>query len=170
MKEEVRELLRQGREETLAELASTNRGAVRPLLGRLWDPEPLIRRRAASALGMAVAANPDLGLEIVRRLMWALNDESATNGVYGIPALGQIGRRSPEVLSPFLSALASMAWDEGLRLELLLALGAVAETAPELVQPHVETMAAFVDESRPGEGDALRKLAAAVDRGHDDDS
>jgi HEAT repeat protein len=170
LKEEVKELLRQGREDALAELASTRRGAVRPLLGRLWDPEPVIRQRAASALGLAAAANPDFGVEIVRRLMWALNDESATNGVFGIPALGQIGRRSPQVLSPFLSALASMAWDDGLRLELLLALGAMAETAPELVEPHLVTVAPFVDESRSDEREALRRLTSAVGEGQIHDS
>ena len=170
LKEEVRELLRQGRDEALAELASRDRGAVRPLLGRLWDPEPVIRQRAASALGLAAAANPDLGVEVARRLMWALNDESATNGVYGIPALGQIGRRSPEVITPFLSPMAAMAWDDGLRVELLLALAAVARTAPGLVEPLVETVAPFVDDSRPAERDALLELTEAVGRGHTDEA
>ena len=43
LKEEVGELLRQGREAKLAELAIARPAAVRPLLGRLWDREPARR-------------------------------------------------------------------------------------------------------------------------------
>lgn len=169
LKEEVRELLRQGREEALAELAATRPAAVRPLMGRLWDSEPLIRRRAATALGRTAATNPQLGLEIIRRLMWGLNDESATNGVYGIPALGEIGRFAPETVSPYLSALAGMAWDDGLRLELLRALEVVAENSPETVKPHVGGFATHVNVARPEEVAAYRRLVEAVGEGDSDE-
>ena len=114
LKEEVRELLRQGREEALAELAAARpRGAAPadgPAVGpRRRDPAP----RRVARWACAAATHEDLGLEIIRRLMWALNDESATNGVYGIPALGEIGRRAPEMLAPYVPALVSMAWDDG---------------------------------------------------------
>ena len=92
LSEEVRELLRQGRETELAERAAGDARVVRPLLARLYDPDDTIRGGAARVLGHAAAAHPDLGREVTRRLVWGLNDESATNGVYGVPALGQIGR------------------------------------------------------------------------------
>ena len=169
LKQEVRELLQQGREEALAELAASRPAAVRPLVGRLWDRDTLIRRRAASALGRTAATNPEVGLEIIRRLMWGLNDESATNGVYGLPALGEIGRHAPELFSPFVPALAAMAWDDGLRLELLRALEAVAESSPDSVRPHLEALADRIDSGRPDEVAAYRRLADAAGEGENDE-
>ncbi len=68
-----------------------NPRAIRFLQGRLWDPDDEIRSRAAEALGAAAAAHPELGRELLRRALWALNDESATNGAYMLPAIGEIG-------------------------------------------------------------------------------
>ena len=160
------DLLRQGLEEAAAELAVANPRAMRPLVARLWDPDPEIRRRAAGALGRSAEAHPGLGLETVRRLMWALNDESATNGVYGIPALGEIGRRCPGTLAPFVSSLASMAWDAGIRLELLRALARIAEADPKLVAAQVDRLREHVDTSSDEELRAWRRLIEITEEGH----
>jgi HEAT repeat protein len=160
--EEIRELLQQGREQAVAELAAANRRALRPLLGRLWDPDEEIRRHAARAIGHAGEAHPDLGLEVLRRLVWALNDESATNGVYGIPAIGEIGRRRPELVAPFVEPLVSMSHDAGLRLELIRALTAIAETAPTLVTPHLDRLESSLEDSHPAEREAFDRLATAA--------
>ena len=149
LRKEVRELLRQGREDAVAELATANPRALPPLMGRLWDPDAEIRQRAARVVGQTAAARPDLGVEIIRRLMWALNDESATNGVDGIPALGEIGRRAPEMLAPFVPSLVSMTADSGLRLELLRALISTAESAPHLVVSHLDRLGSSIDDRRP---------------------
>jgi hypothetical protein len=132
-------------------------------MGRLWDPDPQIRRRAAEAIGRTAAAHPELGREMIRRLMWALNDESATNGVYGIPALGEIGHRCPELMASFVPALVSKAWDEGIQLELLKALGRIAESDPETIGRELDRLGALVDESRHEERQALRRLAAITE-------
>jgi hypothetical protein len=161
-RKEIRALLQQGREDAVAELTTANPRALPPLMGRLWDPDAEIRRRAARVVGQTAAARPDLGVEIIRRLMWALNDESATNGVYGVPALGEIGRRAPEVLAPFVPSLVSMIHDSGLRLELLKALTATAESAPDLVAGHLGRLGAAIDAGRPEERQAFRLLQAAA--------
>lgn len=159
---QVLDLLRHGREEAVSELAVADPRALRYLMGRLWDPDPEIRRCAAGAIGRSAAAEPARGLETIRRLMWALNDESATNGVYGIAALGEIGHRCPGMLAPFVPALVSMARDGGLRLELLKALGRVAEADPRLVGPELGRMEDFVDQSRQEERRAFRHLVAVT--------
>ena len=140
---EIKELLHHGRDEELARLAVVNPRSLRPLVGRLWDPEATIRSRAARAVGIGAAAHPDKGLEVVRRLMWALNDESATNGVYAVPALGEIGRRAPQTMAPFVPALVSMTSDPGLRLDLLRALCAIAESMPRRVALHLDRLSAL---------------------------
>ncbi len=147
----------------MAELAIADPRALRPLMGRLWDSDPRIRRRAAGAIGRSAAAHPALGLEMVRRLMWALNDEAATNGVYGIAALGEIGRRCPEMIAPFVPALVSMASDGGIRLELLNALVRVAEADRRLVGRQLDRLEALVDESREDERHAYRRLVAIAE-------
>jgi hypothetical protein len=162
LRKEVRELLRRGREDAVAELTAANPRALPPLMGRLWDPDAEIRRRAARAVGETAAARPDLGLEIIRRLMWGLNDESATNGVYGIPALGEIGRRAPEILAPFVPSLVSMSHDSGLRLELLEAMIATAESAPDLVASQLDRLRPSIDPDRPEELQAFRRLVKAT--------
>jgi hypothetical protein len=166
---EVRELLQQGREDAVAELAAANRRALRPLLGRLWDPELEIRRRAARAVGRAAGHHPDLGLEIIRRLMWALNDESATNGVHAVPALGEIGRRSPDLIAPFVAPLASLGKDDGLRLEILRALTEIARSAPDRVGRELPRLSELVDRARTDERRAFENLEAAT-RGNADAS
>jgi HEAT repeat protein len=162
LRREVRELLRQGREDAVSALATAEPKALPPLMGRLWDPDAQIRKRAARAVGRTVAARPELGTEIIRRLMWALNDESATHGVYGIPALGEIGRRAPAVLAPFVPSLVTLAADPGLRLELLAALQATAEAAPGLVAGQLDRLAAWIDDSRPEQRQAFHRLEVAA--------
>ena len=166
---EVRELLRQGREDAVAELVVADRRALRPLVGRLWDPDGEVRQRAARAVGHAASVHTDLGVEVIRRLMWTLNDESATNGVHAIPALGEIGRAAPDLIAPYVSALVSMSHDEGLRLELLQALTAIAGSAPQLVADHLPYLSRSIDDSRPDEREAFRRLSAAAEGTGDDE-
>jgi hypothetical protein len=165
LSKEVRDLLQQGREDALAVLAGADSRALRPLVGRLWDPDGEIRQRASRVLGRAAAADAESGVEIIRRLMWALNDESATNGVYAIPALGEIGRRAPELLAPFVSALVSLSRDRGVRLTLLEALTAVAEGDPRLTAPHLDRLETTIDRSRLEERRAFRRLVEVTREG-----
>ncbi len=156
------ELLREGRERELTELVSVERRALRPLSGRLYDAEPELRARAARALGELAAAHEDLGREFIRRTLWGLNDESATNGGPAIIALGEIGRRAPRLLAPFVEPLAAFAWDDGLRVSILEALTKTAEAAPELVAPLKGELARNVDSGVEAEREALAALEAAL--------
>lgn len=152
------ELLRAGDEQALSALAAQEPLATRYLIGRLWDPDEALRRRAAGALGVAAASHPEIGIDLTRRLMWALNDESATNGLYGIPALAEIGYRNPQLIAPFVAPLASLAWDDGLRPEILRALIRIAESNPELVHPVCRQLAGHVDNEDPVEREAFERL------------
>jgi hypothetical protein len=156
----VMELLRAGDSAGLEQLATSERRAMRYLLGRLWDPDEKIRRRAAVAIGVGASAFPDLGRDVVRRLLWDLNDESATNGVYGLAALGEIGYRDPRLMAPFIAPVASYAWDDGLRPEILRVLCRMAESAPEQVAAIREIVERFGDMSNPEERPYLECLLA----------
>jgi hypothetical protein len=160
VKEEVMELLRQGDSEGLERMVAENPAAVRFLQGRLWDADPEIRCQAAIALGAAAAAHPDLGRELLRRALWAINDESATNGGAMLPAVGEIGRRSPELVAPFVGPMTAYLWDEGLRPGILDALQRIAEVAPELIEEVRDRLLALEDSEDPGERALIESLLA----------
>lgn len=160
LKETVLEHLRHADDAALEELMSSHPGALRHTFGRLWDTDPMLRRRAAVATGMGAAAHPAKGRELIRQAMWALNDESATNGVFVIPALGEIGVRAPELMAPFVQPMGSYLWDHGLRQALLRALDRIARAAPELAGPIREV----VEESMNNEGLVPAKVSGAPDR------
>lgn len=155
-------LLREGREDELAERVAGDARALRPLVGRLWDPDAQIRARAARAIGVGAHAHPELGRDLARRFIWALNDESATNGVYVIPALGEIGRNDPALIEAFVGPMVGVAWDDGLRVEVIRALAAIASTAPELAAEHLEDLLVHVDEGREQERRAVEDLRAKL--------
>lgn len=156
------DLLRAGDERALNDVAVNEPQAVRFLLGRLWDPDEAIQRRAARTIGVAAASHPEIGVDLLRRFMWGINDESATNGVCGIPAIGEIGFQSPEIAAPFVAPLASVAWDDGLRLEIIRALSRIAEAAPELVKPTCGMVLEHARYEDPEEARAIQRLLEAT--------
>lgn len=161
------EALRAGDTTRIENIAVTDRRAMRHLLGRLWDQDSGVRRAACIGVGAAAAAHPDVGLDVIRRLMWALNDESATNGVYGIAALGEIGARDPELIEVFLGPLASCSWDDGLRPEILKALARIASVAPRVVAPHLAQLEAHLDQENRAEIELAAELRSLVKEQHD---
>lgn len=160
-------MLRAGDTSRIEHIAETDRRAMRFLVGRLWDPDGDLRRAASIGVGAGAAAHPDLGLDIVRRLIWALNDESGMNGAFGIAALGEIGARDPELVGPFVGPIASYSWDDGLRPEILKALVRIAAVAPRVVAPHVVLVEPYIDPENHEEVELAAELRSLVKEEHD---
>ncbi len=167
LKETIVELIRRGDSNGLESLAAAEPRAVRHFLGRLWDPDDEARALAARALGASAKAHPELGIEVVRRLIWALNDESAMNGVYGLAALGEIGFTAPEVMAQFIGPMASFLWDDGLRSEILRALARIAKKTPEAVAEFETIIRAYVDLEDPRERELFDEILGDGDGGSD---
>jgi hypothetical protein len=167
LKEKVMELLQQGDSEGLERMVVDTPAAIRFLQGRLWDSDPGIRIEAAIALGAAAEAHPDLGRELLRQALWALNDESATNGAYVLPAIGEIGRRAPDLAAPFVGPMTAYLWDDGLRPGILAALCRIAEVAPELIDDVRDRLLAVGEANDTGEQECLDTLLAVNREGVD---
>jgi len=167
LKEVVMELLRHGDSEGLERMVVDNPVAVRFLQGRLWDVDPEIRGHAAAAIGAAASAHPDLGREVLRRALWALNDESATNGAPMLPAIGEVGWRAPELVAPFIGPMTAYLWDDGLRLGILQALCRISEVAPELVEDVRGRLLEIKYTDDPGEQACLDRLLTVNREGVD---
>ena len=161
------EMLRQDDTGGLERIVVDNPAAIRFLQGRLWDPDPEIRSRAAVALGAVAKSHPDLGRELLRRALWALNDESATNGGPMLPAIGEIGRRSPDLVAPFVGPMTSYLWDEGLRPGILSALCRIAGEAPELIEDIRDRLLALTETDDTGVRECLDLLLAVNREGVD---
>ena len=152
---------------TLNELAAMPaRQVVNPLLGLLYEGEPLVRWRAVSAIGRIVARLADLDPEsarvVVRRLMWNLNDESGGIGWGSPEAIGEIlachARMAHEyasILISYLDPAGNYLEHEGLQLGVLWAFGRLTRVRPELMTPVLPLVSAFLDSPIP----ELRGLA-----------
>jgi len=121
------------------------RPVINALLGALAHPDPERKFRAVEALGRVVAAwaqeQPERAREIVKRLVWGLNEESGAVG-FGLPeALGEIMARQPDLARQFVNLLISYLDPAGNHLDfpplqkgVVWALGRVARAWPDLAR------------------------------------
>ena len=130
LRRSVRAHLERGEFAAVLALAAADRGAVRALVSLLYDPDELVRWRAVSALGHLAGAHPELARPLVTRLYWSLNDESGGIGWMSAPALGEIGRRAPRLLSECVRPLVRYLDEPFLLAGALWAIGRLAPAYP----------------------------------------
>jgi hypothetical protein len=110
-KEAVRALLRDWDWDGLVSWAESQRNADKVVMGVLFDPEPLIRWRAVQALGKIAGLYADTGVErvreLIRKLLWQMNDESG-GIIWNAPeAITMILMEVPSLIDEFGHILAS---------------------------------------------------------------
>jgi len=122
--------VRNGSEDVLGRLVSEEPGAVRHALGLTYHADHGIRKRAARAVALAARRHPVLVQNIIRRLVWAMNDESGTNAATAPEVLQAIADEMPELLLPMLPDLVRLSADPELREGLAVALRTVSRRCP----------------------------------------
>ena len=66
------------------------------------------------AIGRAGHHHPITVQQVVRRLVWAMNDESGTNALTAPEVVRAVADQTPELLLPLVPDLSRLAADEGL--------------------------------------------------------
>lgn len=124
------ELARQGDYSKLDYLISRNSSTVRHLLGMTYLPDSEDREIAIWGLAFAAQYYPKLIKDVVRRLVWAMNDESGTNALTAPDVLLGIARVRPDLLLPVIPDLTRLAGDPGLREGLVSILQLISRKFP----------------------------------------
>ena len=126
----------------------------------LFDPEPLVRWRAAETAGRVAAArarrDPEAARDLVRRTLWLMNDESGGILWLGPHVLGSMLAHVPALQAEFLPVLASFLEEEPFRAGARWGLWRVALASPVAVA----ALAASLGPSLRDRDPEVRGLAA----------
>lgn len=152
IREEVNNLLKEMRYQELVARVLENPGTLRYLFRLLYHPYGLARWRAIEGLGYITETmqqqNPDAVLEIIRRLLWSMNDESGTTGWSAPEAIGEIICRNPEEYKEFISIVVTASEEEIFHRGIAWTLGRIGSLRPDLVQEFVPLLKEFLSHPR----------------------
>ena len=146
-----------------------SRGGIAPLFSFFYREEPHMRWRAITAMGEAVKRMADRDMEyarnIMRRLIWNLNDESGGIGWGSAEAMGEIMARVPQLAEEYGPLLASYIREDRNRPDhpdllagALWGIGRLAHVRPHMVSDAAPFLGPFLRGERP----ILKGLAAWV--------
>ena len=107
---------------------------LRHLVSMTYDTDDRIRSAAARAIALAAHHYPQQVSELVRRLVWAMNDESGTNSRTAPEVIRAIASEQPDLLLPMIPDLLRLAADRELRPLLISAVDTVAQRYPTRVE------------------------------------
>lgn len=125
----------------VARLALDDRRVIRALLSLLYDADDFVRWLAIEAIeqvaGMLADDDPEKVRELVRRLLWNLNDENGCTPWGSAGAVGAIAARRPDLFGGYMSILYPYHEDDSLAPEIIWAVGMVGPARPELVREYI---------------------------------
>jgi hypothetical protein len=111
-------------------LVSLDPRVVRYLVGMSYHQDEKIRSFAARAVGMSAKYHPKLITRVIRRLVWAMNDEYATNPHNPPEVLLAVANEKPEMLITQVPHKTRLAADPGLHEVLAKTLQTIAGRCP----------------------------------------
>jgi hypothetical protein len=166
VREDARRLLAAWDLDAVARWAAGAPGAVAALQRALFDDDETTRWRAVEALGVAAGAvaraAPERARELVRRILWLMNDESGGVLWSGPQVVGAVLARVPALRAELAPVLASFLDEEPFRTGTRWALWRVAVAAPDAVRcAEAGLRASLADPDPAVRGHAALALAAA---------
>jgi hypothetical protein len=130
LRRRVEQLVRDKNLKELEAVVADHPRSVRHLVSMSYQTDKGIRETAARGLAMAARYHKNLIQSVVRRLIWAMNDESGTNAQTAPAVLLAIALEDPELLLPVLPDIVRLAGDSGLYDGLSKTLRVVQDSCP----------------------------------------
>jgi hypothetical protein len=130
LRQRIREAAAQGDLAAIEAALADGPRAVRFLLALSYHHDARLREIAARGIGIASSYHPDLIGNVVRRLVWAMNDESGTNAETAPRVIEEISRVRPDLLLSSVPDLVRLSADLSLCDGLAQALLNVARECP----------------------------------------
>lgn len=142
----VKKLLTDLAWDEVVRLALIDRRMFRVLLSLLYDADDYLHWLAIDALGRAggaaAAASPEKTRELIRRLLWTLNEESGGTPWGATGAIGAIIAARPDLFSGYLSMIYPFHDDACVYPEFIWSLAAVGRSRPDLTAEYVPFLTA----------------------------
>ncbi len=159
-REGVKKLLVDRDWEEIVRLALIDRRMIRSLLGFLYEADDYMHWLAIDALGRAAggvaAGDPDRVRELIRRLLWTLNEENGGSPWGATGAIGAIIAARPDLFDGYLSMICPFHDDASIYPEFIWALAAVGRTRPDLTREYEPFLRVALEHSQA----AVRGYAA----------
>lgn len=140
-REGVKKLLIEHDWEEVVRLALIDRRVLRILLGLLYDAEDYAHWLAIDAIGRyggrTAADNPEKARDLIRRLLWTLNDESGGTPWGATGAIGAVIAARPDLFAGYLSMICPLHDDVNIYPEFIWSVAAVSRARPDLAGEYV---------------------------------
>ena len=105
-KTELRKIIKASDMVTVKEALQENPGTIRKIQRMLYDIDEEVRWGAARAFGIAsTVLEIEKVKDILRQLVWMINEESGNNCWFAPQAIGEIGRLRPDLVEDFIGCL-----------------------------------------------------------------
>ncbi len=142
------DLLAQKQFSQIVHLDEKPKNIIKILLSLLYERDKLISWRAVQTLGLVVAQRvgdqTEIARDVIRRLLWSLNDESGGTGWYAPQAMGAVIATGPESLAEYIPIMFSFIDDPRLTVGVLWGMAVVARERPDLVQQYTDEIVPFL--------------------------
>lgn len=152
-KAELKELLANRDNEELLRWASSVRNPLRVLISLTYDEDELARWRAIEAVGLVAVLQRTSDLEkirdIIRRMMWLMNDESGGLGWHSPEMVGEILVNVPELIPEYAGLLPAYFHEEPFERGTWSAVSRVAAINSEIFREFTEEIETALTDPDP---------------------
>lgn len=123
------------------------------LVALLYERDELLLWRAIEAIGRVAAVIAETDLEpvrdLIRRLLWSMNDESGTLGWHSPEAIGEILVNVPALIDEFGTLLPALLWEEPFERGTHWAVARVARLRPDLYADRIDELKPSLEAADP---------------------
>ncbi len=156
LREQIVQCLEAGEFPALEELAGRDERVAAILMQFFYDPGDLLQWRALEGLGYVAGSHPEQVRKIINRLLYLLNEDSASTGWGAAAALGEIGRGQISLIKEIIPMFIGFLEEDFSREPMLWGVGRLAEVHAELLDEVVPIIVPFLTSPVP----QVRALAA----------